>query len=124
MGAVCKVLLPPANCRRRIMDKARPDWLRSANGGVGNELDAETGARAASGVGKAADTAAWVGTAALRWPVRTRSVGGGSADLPWDSARRLSRAALRPLDDMDGNADMVVICCNTRPANERRRDTR
>jgi hypothetical protein len=42
--------------------------------------------------------------------VRTRSAAGGRADFPAESARRRAREALRPLDEMDGTADMVRIC--------------
>ncbi len=107
--AACSVRLPPANSRRRSIDRLRPDWPETANAdaGAAGALAEATGKLAATGLGAAA---AWlgdtVGTAALRSPVRTRSVAGGSADLPWDSARRRASAALRPLDERELTAVM------------------
>jgi hypothetical protein len=76
------------------MDRLRPVWLASTNDRVGDEFAPDVGACIASGVGEeGADTAASVGSVALRSPVRTRSVAGGSAAFPAESARRRARAA-------------------------------
>jgi hypothetical protein len=104
-----RVLFPPASCRRRIMERARPDWLTSPEDRAGTEtaaLGTDCGGRlVADGVGE--DACVDDGTAALRSPVRTRSVAAGRADFPAERARRRAREALRPLDEIDGTADMV-----------------
>jgi hypothetical protein len=86
--AAGNVRLPPANCRRRIIERLRPDCATLANAGGGDAVTGDTSTPAAdetgidaigrdAPVGKPA-----FGTAALRSPVRTRSAAGGSADFP------------------------------------------
>jgi len=105
-----RYLLPPASCRRRIMDSIRPDWLDSTTDDLGVWLmpDVEMGATACT-TGVVAEIADPFGIAALRSPVRTRSVAGGSADLPADNARRRASAASRPLDEFKEAAGMETL---------------
>jgi len=63
-------------------------------------------AGADGGEGGAAVEAMASGSAALRSPVRMRSVARGSAALPSESARRRACEALRPLNEFKGIADM------------------
>ena len=83
------------------MDSSRPfnvpDGADAGAGGAWGEGAASPAA--------AADVAA--GKAALRSPVRTRSLGGGSAALPADSALRLAMAASRLLRADMRAEDMV-----------------
>jgi len=115
--AAASVTFPPAICRRRIMDKSRPDWLPSTIDPVDGELTPEV---AGCATGRAAGAeggdefpgavfekapllcaATLAGKAALRSPVRVRSVAGGSAVLPADSALRRARDAERPPNELE-----------------------
>jgi len=116
--AAASVTFPPAICRRRIMDKSRPDWLPStidaadgtlipaldgcADGsGVGAEGANEFALAATLGAAALLGAPAPFGRAALRSPVRVRSVAGGSAVLPADSALRRARDAERPPNELE-----------------------
>jgi hypothetical protein len=115
--AAARVTLPPAICRRRIMDKSRPDWLPSMIAPADGELTPDVvGCATGTAVGAEGGdefpcaelendallcAAKLAGKAALRSPVRVRSVAGGSAVLPADSARRRSRDAARPPNELE-----------------------
>ena len=83
---------------------------------------------AGNAVDEAAGATVGFGSDALRSPVRTRSVAGGSAALPWYSARRRSSAAARPPDDTVCNAGMWLgsrgTLAGTRPVDDERRALR
>ena len=138
--AAARVTFPPAICRRRIMDKSRPDWLPSAIAPVDGELTPFVACANGSGVGAEGGNefpgdefenapllcaaallcatallcpGTLAGKAALRSPLRTRSVAGGSAVFPADSALRRARDAERPPYELE-----EAVCMSSWKARE------